>query len=366
MLEQQQAVMLEVLRNARGAPLSYTQLHDAGIEYPASVVSELELAGVPIERCFLDAQAARGAGVRLDPTRDIASTDASAGAECLFGPRPTVEPQRRDTPAGLRSLTERLARSGVAALEFASVMLGLCLSAVRRWMVWLSHALRSISEWARRYLSAIRAEGQLARERRALRRIDIGDSLKPPSAGLMSARWLAVGALVATFGVVIALVLVELTAGGNGRAPRAIAHHPARSIELPAASHLSAPAPTVRAARVQPRAPVSVQQRTPVSAGLAVKLEARGHELLETGQYRTAARILPRAVAATGERLKRCVEPVSESCLTYAYALYDLGRALQLSGHPAAAVPVLENRLRIDNQRATVLAELELARAHTR
>ena len=29
-------------------------------------------------------------------------------------------------------------------------------------------------------------------------------------------------------------------------------------------------------------------------------------------------------------------------CLTYAYALYDLGRALRLSGDPAAAVPILE------------------------
>ena len=29
-------------------------------------------------------------------------------------------------------------------------------------------------------------------------------------------------------------------------------------------------------------------------------------------------------------------------CLTYAYALYDLGRALRLSGDPTAAVPILE------------------------
>jgi hypothetical protein len=57
------------------------------------------------------------------------------------------------------------------------------------------------------------------------------------------------------------------------------------------------------------------------------------------------------------------VEPTSGTCLTYAYALYDLGRAVRLSGRPAAAVPILERRRRIDNQRTTVAAELALARA---
>ena len=52
--------------------------------------------------------------------------------------------------------------------------------------------------------------------------------------------------------------------------------------------------------------------------------------------------ILKRAMAATGEDVSACVEPDSTMCLTYAYALYDLGRALRLSGDPAAAVPILE------------------------
>jgi hypothetical protein len=47
--------------------------------------------------------------------------------------------------------------------------------------------------------------------------------------------------------------------------------------------------------------------------------------------------------------------------LIYAYALYDLGSALRLHGQPAAAVPVLQRRLQIDNQRPTVQAQLELA-----
>jgi hypothetical protein len=100
---------------------------------------------------------------------------------------------------------------------------------------------------------------------------------------------------------------------------------------------------------------------TPVPGARAAALEAQGHDLLESGRYVGAVRVLASAVAATGERLGACVEPSDERCLTYAYALYDLGRALQLSGDAAAAVPVLRRRLEIDNQRATVQAELRRA-----
>jgi hypothetical protein len=46
----------------------------------------------------------------------------------------------------------------------------------------------------------------------------------------------------------------------------------------------------------------------------------------------------------------------------YAYALFNLGRALNRSGRAADAVPVLEERLRFPNQRGTVRAELRAAR----
>ncbi|MGH2853722.1 MAG: hypothetical protein ACRDLF_05975 [Solirubrobacteraceae bacterium] len=68
-----------------------------------------------------------------------------------------------------------------------------------------------------------------------------------------------------------------------------------------------------------------------------------------------------KAIAASGENLAACVQPNSDTCLTYAYALYDIGRALRLDGQPAAAVRVLQERLSIDNQRPTVRAELSLA-----
>jgi hypothetical protein len=67
-LERQQLLLLAALRHADGAPISYSRLRDAGIEFPAGVVSELELMGVQIERCYEHAERRRHAvGVRLDP-----------------------------------------------------------------------------------------------------------------------------------------------------------------------------------------------------------------------------------------------------------------------------------------------------------
>ena len=85
--------------------------------------------------------------------------------------------------------------------------------------------------------------------------------------------------------------------------------------------------------------------------------------MLERGRYGEAIAMLDKTLAATGETVRDCLQPASEACLTYAYALYDLGRALRLDGDPADAVPVLQRRLQIENQRATVQAQLELALA---
>jgi serine/threonine-protein kinase len=80
-------------------------------------------------------------------------------------------------------------------------------------------------------------------------------------------------------------------------------------------------------------------------------LEARGHQLMVNGAYSEAIPLLRQAIDAA---------PPGE--LTYAYALYDLGRALRLAGDPQAAIPVLEHRLQIPNQLGVVLSELQLAR----
>jgi serine/threonine-protein kinase len=85
-------------------------------------------------------------------------------------------------------------------------------------------------------------------------------------------------------------------------------------------------------------------------AGAPDALEAQGHQLMDGGDYTRAIPVLQHAVAQA--------DPGS---LTYAYALYDLGRSLRLSGDPRAAVPILYRRLQIRNQTGTVRSELTLA-----
>ena len=77
-LERQQALLLARVRRARGAAVSYEELRDAGIEFPASVASELELAGLPIEHWRGRSPGdIRVAGVRLDPAREVAQADVA-------------------------------------------------------------------------------------------------------------------------------------------------------------------------------------------------------------------------------------------------------------------------------------------------
>jgi len=81
-------------------------------------------------------------------------------------------------------------------------------------------------------------------------------------------------------------------------------------------------------------------------------MQAHAHNLISQGKY-TEAIALDRQVVAKGP----------STGLTYAYALYDLGHALRISGHPDQAIPILEQRLKINNQRDVVKAELDKARA---
>lgn len=85
-----------------------------------------------------------------------------------------------------------------------------------------------------------------------------------------------------------------------------------------------------------------------------VELNDQGYILMQDGRYDEAIPLLQRAVDAF---------PEGSQELTYAYALYNLGRSLRLAGRPDEAVPVLEQRLQIPNQTRTVEQELEAARA---
>jgi hypothetical protein len=172
----------------------------------------------------------------------------------------------------------------------------------------------------------------------------------------------ALAALVAVCAVAAAITFGELAhrrASSAGR-PRAAAQ------QLPRASRHRAPAPaTTKLGQPQPAPPpsgVAAPSQPQLSPTVAGSLESEGHQLFAEGSYASAVAKLASAVRASGQSLARCLEPASDACLTFAYALYDLGRALRLEGRRAEAVAVLNERLSIDNQRETVQRELELAR----
>ena len=340
-VDEQQALLIAALSRAHGEPVSYQELRDAGIEYPASVVSELELAGLPLERCYEGPLAERRLlGVRL---------------EAHDGPEDT--PRRRPRRASVEQMptpvADRLERA-VAELDVFSAIRALERRA-RRALAWLSAqapvAARTARQAGEVLAAMLRALWELAREAAARWRRTRGDRARqPPAPGARAPagrrRWLAPAALIAAGAVVAALLIGALA--GSGRGDRAPAHRAPHVSSRGAARHAS----TSR----QPAAP------TPVSPALAAQLEARGHAMLEAGQAERAVPVLQQALSATGESLSGCVSPVSETCLSYAYALFDLGRALRLDHQPAAAALILERRLQIANQRAVVQSELQLAR----
>jgi tetratricopeptide (TPR) repeat protein len=102
-------------------------------------------------------------------------------------------------------------------------------------------------------------------------------------------------------------------------------------------------------------APADEGQATPTpSSADGASLNAEGFSLIQQGRAEEAVPILRQAVEAF---------PDGSTDINYAYALYNLGNALRLSGHPEEAIPVLERRLQIPDQRSTVAAELARAQA---
>ena len=84
------------------------------------------------------------------------------------------------------------------------------------------------------------------------------------------------------------------------------------------------------------------------------ELNEQGYAMVQAGEYEAAVPVLEEAVRSF---------PEGSEDLNYAYALFNLGNALRLSGRPEDAIPVLEQRLQIPNQTGTVQQELEAARA---
>jgi len=181
--------------------------------------------------------------------------------------------------------------------------------------------------------------------------------LPPPRRDLPHAsrpRWAAAAALVVALtglaGAVLLLVggseeqpgggpASDVTAKPSGRDRPSETDSPSARAERPASA--STPAPALSG--------------TDSSEGSA--LNEQGFELIQAGEYEAAVPILEDAV--------RAFPPGTEE-LAYAYALFNLGNALRLSGRPEDAIPVLERRLEIPDQTEVVERELAAARSEAR
>jgi serine/threonine-protein kinase len=169
----------------------------------------------------------------------------------------------------------------------------------------------------------------------------------------------ALAALALVAGSAIAIATGAGTGGdGGGSTPTT---HAASSSQAQATTHAAKPKP--KAAKPKPNTqkatpPATGTQETTPPSGSSdpVALNNEGFALIQQGRAASAVASLQRSVDAfraqgrTGQ-------------VDYAYALYNLGNALRLSGRPADAIPYLEERLRIsDYKRAVVKQELKTAR----
>jgi hypothetical protein len=156
------------------------------------------------------------------------------------------------------------------------------------------------------------------------------------------------------------ILLISQLEGGSGTPRRAASPGAARSAAAARHRHSKrTPVQTSTTASSQSTTPAAASSQTgsasapatgPAPATSASALQLQGHQELLAHSYPAAISTLHKALASA-----------SPSSLTYAYALYDLGVALLQSGNPQAAVPVLEQRLKIPNQTSVVRQMLDRA-----
>jgi serine/threonine protein kinase len=157
-------------------------------------------------------------------------------------------------------------------------------------------------------------------------------------------------ALVALAIVILGVVAVGLAASGGGSTKHASSTQARVNHTAASTAPRHRPAPKHTAKTTSTPAPTSSTATTPTAPASASQLQQTGHDEMLDGDYQTAIGTLRQAVSAS--------DPGS---LTYAYALYDLGRSLVLGGDPNSAIPVLQQRLKIPNQTGVVRQMLNQA-----
>jgi serine/threonine-protein kinase len=163
-------------------------------------------------------------------------------------------------------------------------------------------------------------------------------------------RWLPVAVLIAAL-LVAGGAIAAITSGGDDNGTPAVAptdQAPAKK------SKAKKKTTTTQAQQTQSQPTESQSQTTQAPAagsGDPGQMQLQAHNLINQGKYDEAI-ALDKQVVAQGPG----------TGLTYAYALYDLGHALRLAGRPDEAIPILEQRMKINNQRGVVKQELEQAK----
>jgi eukaryotic-like serine/threonine-protein kinase len=178
-------------------------------------------------------------------------------------------------------------------------------------------------------------------------RYSTGSRSRRPSRGAALALTLLALAVLTATGIALVGGGSGDGSGQSGKKKDASAAHAPRTDGSAAADPSGSSSPGV--------APASSESSAPAAGSVdGATLNAEGFSLINQGRAAEAVPILRQAVDAY---------PESSTDLSYAYALYNLGHALRLSGQPDEAIPILERRLRIPDQQSTVAAELARARA---
>jgi serine/threonine-protein kinase len=176
----------------------------------------------------------------------------------------------------------------------------------------------------------------------------------------------ALAALAVVAGAAIAIAAGSGDKGGGGAGTDKHASTPAHSTSeakskpkaTQAQATTQAPAQTTQAP-AQTTQPAATTQGPPAAQATsddAVALNNQGFALIGQGNAPGAVQPLQRSVAAFRAQGRK-------ADVNYAYALYNLGNALRLSGHPADAIPYLQERLQISNyKRGIVKKELATAK----
>jgi eukaryotic-like serine/threonine-protein kinase len=180
-------------------------------------------------------------------------------------------------------------------------------------------------------------------------------------------RWPGLAALAALALVAGAAIAIAAGTGGNGdgggatTAARATTHATSTSKAKPKTQATQTQATQTQATTQAPAQTQTTQPpQTAAPAPSAksddpVALNDQGFALIGQGKPVDAVAPLQRSVEAFRAQNRK-------GDIAYAYALYNLGNALRLSGRPAEAIPFLQERLQISNyKRGVVKKELKTA-----